>query len=248
MVARMPLWVPVPVDAAHSMTLFRNKRDFGITAAIMTAIFIAAAGAVTAAIAIDHTVQIASTLNELSASVAAALDTQASVSSQLKGGLMVVNQRIDLVQEQLEMLWQLARLGSEWKFPSLCITSIQYQKFTHAANLSQKLSQHLIGNWSAEFEDLIEHLRLSIATVNSMRVDAGLASGLSTWISTTMNHLKEWAGMGAMFGLLLLACSLGLWCICRMSLTQHWNAAIVQAFTAIEAGQSPQAWLTVMQE
>lgn len=80
------------------MTLFRLRRDFGITAAIITAISLAVAGAVTAAVAMEHTVQTASTLNDLFASVAAALDTQASVSSQLKGGLMIVNQRIDLVQ------------------------------------------------------------------------------------------------------------------------------------------------------
>lgn len=74
-------------DAPHSMTLFREKRDFGITAAIVTAISINAAGAVTAAIAMDHAVQTASTLNDLSSNVAAALDAQAAVSSQLKEDL-----------------------------------------------------------------------------------------------------------------------------------------------------------------
>ena len=63
-VTRMPRWVPVPVDAPHDMTLFR---DFGITAAIVTVISLAAVGATTAAIAMSHTVQTAQTLNNLSA-------------------------------------------------------------------------------------------------------------------------------------------------------------------------------------
>lgn len=53
---------------------------------------------------------------------------------------MVVNQRIDLVQEQIDVLWQLAQLGCEWKMSGLCVTSVQYENFTHAANLSKQLS------------------------------------------------------------------------------------------------------------
>ena len=82
-----------------------------------------------------HTVQTVQTLNNLSALVAQALDAQTGLDSQLKGGLMVLNQRIDLVQEQIDVLWQLAQLGCEWKYLGLCVTSIQYEKFTHAANL-----------------------------------------------------------------------------------------------------------------
>lgn len=94
---RMPGYIPIPVEAPSPLTLFRQKRDFGITAAIMTAITIAAAGATTSAIALSSTVQTAVTLNNLSATVAHALDVQTSLNSQVKGGLMIVNQRIDLV-------------------------------------------------------------------------------------------------------------------------------------------------------
>ena len=38
-----------------------------------------------------------------------------------------------------------------------------------------------------------------------------------------------------------------LWCICRMRCIQQRQVAMmVQAFTAIEAGQSSQAWLAAM--
>ena len=62
-----------------------------------------------------------------------------------------------------------------------------------------------------------------------------------------MNRLKEWVGMGAMAGLLVLVSFVVLWCICRMRFAQWQQAAmIIQAFSAIEAGQLPQVWLSVM--
>lgn len=103
-IARMPRWVPLPVQAPNAMTLFRQKKDFGITAAIVTAISLAAVGATTAAIAMSQSVQTAQTLNNLSSTVAQALDVQTAINAQMKGGLMVVNQRIDLVQEQMDVL------------------------------------------------------------------------------------------------------------------------------------------------
>lgn len=131
----------------------------------------------------------------------------------------------------------------------MCVTSVQYEDFTYAANLSKLLSSHLVGNWSCEFDGLLEQLWVAFVTVNSTRMDAGLAEGLASWITTDMNHLKEWAGMGALTGLLVLTSLVCLWCIYRIRISQHCNAAmIIQAFTAIEAGQSPQAWLATLKD
>ncbi|KAL6086469.1 hypothetical protein STEG23_013438, partial [Scotinomys teguina] len=48
------------------------------------------------------------------------------------------------------------------------------------------------GNWTGEFDNLMDQLRVAIVTVNSTWVNAGLVEGLSSWISAEMNHLKEW--------------------------------------------------------
>ena len=80
---------------------------------------------------------------------------------------MVVNQRIDLVQEQIDTLWQLAQLGCQWKYAGLCVTSIQYENYTRVANLSKQLSSYLLGNWNSEFKVLMTDLRIAIVTVNS---------------------------------------------------------------------------------
>ena len=135
-------------------------------------------GSVTAAMAMSTSVQTASKLNESSKNVA--LDAQSTIVAQLKGGLMIANQRIDLVQRQIDILWQLAQLGCEMKYPGLCVISIQYKNLTGAANLSQQLSSYLLGKWSADFDDLMVQLQMTIIAVNSTHVDAGLAARLSS--------------------------------------------------------------------
>lgn len=160
----MPKFVPVPVKAPSSLSLLRTKRDFGISAIIVAIVATTAvAASVTAsAMALSTSVQTADTLDGLSSSVSVALDRQSSANTQIQGGLMLVNQRIDLVQEQLDILWQLAQLGCEYKMPGLCVTSIQYENFIRAANLSKSLSQFILQNWTFEFEQILQDLRTAI--------------------------------------------------------------------------------------
>ena len=44
------------------------------------------------------------TLNQLSTTVATALDQQATIDTSIRGGIMVLNQIIDLMQEQVDIL------------------------------------------------------------------------------------------------------------------------------------------------
>ena len=60
---------------------------------------------------------------------------------------MVLNQIIDLMQEQVDSLWQLAQLGCEWKTPALCVTNVPYENFIKVANLSRELSLYLAGEF-----------------------------------------------------------------------------------------------------
>ncbi|MEJ1287954.1 hypothetical protein NN561_018981 [Cricetulus griseus] len=115
-VTRMPRFVPVPVETPSSMMLFRERRDFGISAIIVgiVAATTVAASVTASALALSTSVQTAQTINGLSATVSEALDRQASTNTQIQGGLVLVNQRIDLVQK-LDILWQMAQLGCEQK-------------------------------------------------------------------------------------------------------------------------------------
>ena len=118
------------------------------------------------------------------------------------------------MQEQVDTLWQLAQLGCEWKMQGL-----QYSNCTRAANLSKSLSSFLLQNWSLEFEDTLKELRLAVTHVNSTRVDISFALGISAWMASAMNHLKEWVGMGALVGLLVLVFLVCLWCLCKIRVT-----------------------------
>lgn len=73
---------------------------------------------------------------------------------------MLVNQRIDLVQE----IWTScgSSIGLRTKLPGLCTTSIQYDKYTKAANLCKSLSQFILQNWTSEFELTLRDLRTAI--------------------------------------------------------------------------------------
>lgn len=132
LVTHMPRFVPVPVDAPNSLTLFPGKRDFGISAIIvgLVATAVVAAFVTASALALSTSVQTTQTINELSMTVTTALDKQATANSQIQGGLMLINQCIDLVQEQEDILWQLAQLGCEYKMPGFCATSVQFKNST----------------------------------------------------------------------------------------------------------------------
>ena len=151
------------------------------------------------ALALSGQVQTTDTINTLSASVTTVIDKQASANVKIQRGLMLVNQLIDLVQKQLDVLWQIAQLGCEQKFPGLCVISIQYEKFTRAANLSKSLSQYMLQNWTAEFEQTLRELRIAIIQVNSTRLDLSLTKGLPNWISSAFSFFKEWVWVG-LFG------------------------------------------------
>ena len=106
--------MPVMYNAQVFPCFFTSNKELGL-ALIQTAL------------ALSGQVQTTDTINTLSASVTTVIDKQASANVKIQGGLMLVNQRIDLVQKQLDVLWQIAQLGCKQKFPRLCVTSIQHQ-------------------------------------------------------------------------------------------------------------------------
>lgn len=244
MVARIPRWVPAPVEVPSTVALFRQKRDFGVTAALVVTLSASAAAATAAGLAMQTSVLTGAALDQLSASVSEALNVQSS----LQSGLMVSSQRVDLGEEQLGiLLWQLAQLGCEWKMSAVCVTGVQYENFTRAANLSRMLSLHLAGNWSEEFDANLDELRRAVVALNSTRVDLSLAEGLTSWLSSAASLFKEWVGVGMFFACCLGGCVVCLWLVCRLrAQTRRDKAVISQALAALECGSSPQVWLSAL--
>ena len=127
--------------------------------ALLRPLSISATAVMAAAISLTSVVQTAVAENNLFADVAEALDVQGNINSQLKAGILLLNQRVDLVQEQVDVLMELAQLGCEWKYPGLCVTSIPFVNASRAAHLSHTISQYLTGNWSQHFDGLVRELR-----------------------------------------------------------------------------------------
>lgn len=57
----------------------------------------------------------------------------------LKAGILMVNQRVDWLQEQMNILEQLVFASCISHMLGMCVTSVQYQNFSRAANLSRAI-------------------------------------------------------------------------------------------------------------
>ena len=85
--------------------------------------------------------------------------------------------------------------------------------------------------------------------INATHVDLFFAGGFASWLSSALSYFKEWVGIG-MFGIFCLAgCCFCLWLICRLK-AQHTRdrKLVARALMAMDAGVSPQAWLTALKE
>ena len=135
---KIPTFVPIPVETDPNrfpiFNLFRTKRDFGISAAIISTIVVSAAAAITAVVAMANQVQTAETVNQIVEKTAVALEIQEEFNTNLASGILLANQRIDLVQEQVEDLYHMIQLSCVSSLRGLCINPLQ-------ANFSQSSRQ-----------------------------------------------------------------------------------------------------------
>ena len=72
---------------------------------------------------------------------------------------------------------------------------------------------------------------------------------ITTAIVTAISHLKEWAGIGGLAIICIATGVIALWCICHMQ-KRHTRAQalLIQAFAALELGQSSQVWLGMLEK
>ena len=102
------------------------------------------------------------------------------------------------------------------------------------------LFKYFLGNWTGEFDFLMDQLRVAIVRVNSTCVDAPLSEGLSSWVTSAMNLFKEWAGVTGVGMLLCDGVVFLLWLVCKLRAQQNRDKVVIaQALAAIEIGSSP---------
>lgn len=248
LVVRLPTFVPIPIKADPDKfplaTLLRHKRDFGFTAAIITAIAVSSAAAVTAGVAMANQVQTVTQINEVILKASSALNMQERVNTHLVSGVLLLNKRIDLLEGSIQDLFDIMTVGCVDRTPHICITP-----YPATLNDSKLLSSYLSGNWSREIEQLQANLTFKIQALNNTKVELITLGEFSDWMVKTFSYFKEWIGVG-MFGLIVLAgMGLILFLLCRLRLVRRREkVAIARALSALEAGQSPQAWISILQD
>ncbi|KAL6089283.1 hypothetical protein STEG23_037010 [Scotinomys teguina] len=148
-IVKVPTFVPIPVEADPKtfpiLTLLRERRDFGITAAIVAAIALSAASAVTAAVTMTNQIQTAQTINTVVEQISAVMETQHQINKHLISGIVAANQRMDLIQTQIEELFGLVQIGCIAKLKHMCVTPL---RFDEAGNESRMITSYLAGNWT----------------------------------------------------------------------------------------------------
>ena len=158
-----------------------------------------------------NSVGTASVLNDLSSNTASVLAVQEGINTNLKAGILMVNQRVDWLQEQMNILEQLVFASCITHMSGMCVTSVQYQNFSRAANLSRAIGAMLLGNWSHDLDTKMKELRASIVAVNNTRVEIATAKQWLEIIQGTVGFLKNWGGMAFWALLLTVVCGGMLW-------------------------------------
>ena len=134
----------------------------------------------------------------------------------------MVNQRVDWLQEQMNILEQLVFASCITHMSGMCVTSVQYQNFSRAANLSRAICAMLRGSWSRELRTKMKELRASIVAVNNTHVEIATAKQWLEIIQGTVGFLKNWGGMAFWVFLLTVVCGGMLWWMAHM---RRWHRA-----------------------
>ena len=113
----------------------------------------------------------------------------------MKAGILMVNQRVDWLQEQMNILEQLVFASCITHMSGMCVTSVQYQNFSRAANLLRAIGAMLLGNWSHDLDTKMKELRASIVAMNNTHVEIATAKQWLEIIQGTVGFLKNWGGM-----------------------------------------------------
>ncbi|KAL6035610.1 hypothetical protein STEG23_019131 [Scotinomys teguina] len=166
------------------------------------------------------------------------METQHRINKHLMSGIVAANQRMDLIQTQVEELFGLIQIGCIAKLKHMCVTPL---RFDEAGNESRMIASYLAGNWTRDAELLMSQQLLQIAALNETRVEPISLGDFTDWLSSAFSFFKEWVGVGIFGAICCFGVVLCLWFLCRLRARQvRDKAVIIQALAALEHGVSPQ--------
>ncbi|XP_012578122.1 PREDICTED: uncharacterized protein LOC105853409 [Condylura cristata] len=247
---RLPTFVPLPVQANPQdfpvTALIRSRCDFGLTAALVAAIAASIGAAAAAAVAMQTSVQTVAVVNEVIQKTSSSLQTQERLNRHLTSGILLLNKRIDLksMESNVLTLFDIVSLSCVAKTPHMCVTP-----YYASLNESRRLSSLLAGNWTREFECLQNNFTAQIVALNMTKAEVVTVRQFTDWLWSSFSFFKEWVGVG-MFAAVLVAGLLLLVFLWFRTVRAHRRdkAAITRALIAMDAGHSPQAWISLLRE
>ena len=83
----------------------------------------------------------------------------------------MVNQRVDWLQEQMNILKQIVFASCITFMSGMCVISVQYQNFSRATNLSHAIGVICLGNWSHNLNTKMKEFQASIVAMNNTHVE-----------------------------------------------------------------------------
>jgi hypothetical protein len=187
----------------------------------------------------------ADTISQIAEKTSEALLTLQRADSHIASGLMLVNQRMDILQHNMEQMMDVIQMSCVASTPHVCITPIRY--INDSFIRSTDLLNYLKGNWSLELERLQMRLQIQILNLNGTRVEPVTLGDFTSWLTSAVSYFKEWVGV-ILFGA-ALCCGIVfmLWFVCKLrSQQKRDNVMITQALVAIEQGASPEIWLSML--
>ena len=187
----------------------------------------------------------ADTISQIAEKTSEALLTLQRVDSHITSGLMLVNQRVDILQHDMEQMMDVIQMSCVASTLHVCITPNRY--INNSFIKSTDLSNYLKGNWSQELERLQTRLQIQILNLNGTRVEPVTLGDFTSWVTSAFSYFKEWVGV-ILFGA-AICCGLVfmLWLVCKFRTQQKRDKVIItQALLAIENGSSPEIWLSML--
>lgn len=107
---------------------------------------------------------VARTAGQIAEKTSEALLTLQRADSHIASGLMLVNQRVDILQHKMERMMDVIQMSCVASTPHVCITPIRY--INDSFIKSTDLLNYLKGNWSQELDRLHTELQIQILNLN----------------------------------------------------------------------------------
>lgn len=127
-------------------------------------------------------------------------------------GILLVNQRVDLLQNQVDQLTDVVQLTCVHSTPNLYITPIAFINDSRFS--SNNISRYLTGQWSAELKDLQQEVTTYILSINATRVEPITFNDFTSWLVSMFSYFKEWVGVGLFGAILCCGSMFALWLLC----------------------------------